>query len=237
MLFVHELHRVMGAHEDEFERAYRDEWMPTLAASDDARLLYFMRHAHGTGRAYNIVTVTAVTDGRAWEELARRVSRGDLRGWARIVDGFRHDVTSKVLVPVEWSPLQEVELGRVPLDGGEHDQSLFMEDTAWPHAGLMEDYLTAARDNYAPSLAEGRHGGRSLLELQAVFTAAWGTSARRREVILWQRVTRPAGITGLVTSEVPPEHKAPGTWMHDALRLRDDWESRLLRTSAWSPLF
>jgi hypothetical protein len=30
--------------------------------------------------------------------------------------------------------------------------------------------------------------------------------------------------------------KAPGTWMHDALEVRDQWVSRLLRTSAWSPL-
>jgi hypothetical protein len=25
--------------------------------------------------------------------------------------------------------------------------------------------------------------------------------------------------------------------MHDALEVRDDWESKLLRTTAWSPLF
>jgi hypothetical protein len=111
-----------------------------------------------------------------------------------------------------------------------------MEDTAWPHAGRMEEYLAAARDNYAPSLAEGRHGGRSLLQLEAVLTPAWGTSARRREVILWQRVTRPGGILGLLTSEIPAEHRAPGTWMHDALNVRDDWESRLLRTANWSPV-
>ena len=31
MLFVHETHRVNGRHEDEFEAAYREGWMPTLA--------------------------------------------------------------------------------------------------------------------------------------------------------------------------------------------------------------
>jgi hypothetical protein len=30
--------------------------------------------------------------------------------------------------------------------------------------------------------------------------------------------------------------KGPGTWMHDALDVRDDWESRLLRSAPWSPL-
>jgi hypothetical protein len=237
MLFVHEIHRLRGSEEDAFETVYRDEWLPMLAQGDDARLLYFMRLAHGSGRAYNLITLTAVTDGRAWEELNRRMQRGDLRSFMQRLDAMRYDVTSKVLLPVEWSPLQELELGSVPSDGGEHDLSLFMEDTAWPHAGMLEEYLEAARDNYAPSLAEGRHGGRSLLELQAVFTNAWGTSARRREVTLWQRVTKPTGITALLTSEIPAEHRAPGTWMHDALRVRDDWESALLRTSSWSPLF
>jgi hypothetical protein len=210
--------------------------MPRLAETGDARLLYFMRLAHGTGRAYNMITLTGITDGAAWERLLARIRTGDLRSWATKVDGMRHDVTSKVLVPVEWSPLQSIDFANVPTGGDEHDATLFMEDTAWPHEGKMDDYLTAARDNYAPSLAEGRHGGRSLLELQAVLTPAWGTSARRREVILWQRVMKPAGITGLVMSEIPAEHRAPGTWMHDALQVRDDWESRLLRTATWSPL-
>lgn len=226
----------MGLHEDDFEQAYREVWMPTLAENDDARLLYFAKHAHGTGRAYNTITITAVTDGAAWERIGTRLRSGDLRSWAAEVDTMRHDVTSKVLVPVEWSPLQEVELANVPSAGDEHDATLFMEDTAWPHAGKLEDYIAAARDNYAPSLAEGRHGGRSLLELEAVFMTAWGAAARRREIILWQRVTKPAGILGLLTSEIPAEHRAPGTWMHDALKVRDDWESRLLRTSTWSPL-
>lgn len=237
MLFVHEIHRVMGQHEEAFEDAFRTEWLPTIAATDDARLLYFMRLAHGTGRAYNFVTLTAVRDGESWERLMNRIHHGDLRAWASRLDTLRWDVTAKLLTPVDWSPLQEIEFDHVPVDGGEHDQTLFMEDTAWPHAGMLEQYLDAARDNYAPSLAQGRHGGRSLLELQAVFTPAWGAAARRREVILWQRVTRPSGILGLLTAEVPAEHRAPGTWMHDALQVRDDWESRLLRTAAWSPLF
>jgi hypothetical protein len=68
-----------------------------------------------------------------------------------------------------------------------------------------------------------------------VFQSAWG-GGRRREVVLWQKVIEPHRITGLLTTEIPAEHRAPGTWMHDALRVRDDWESRLLRTSSWSPL-
>ena len=131
MLFVHEIQRVMGLHEDAFEHAYREVWMPRLAETDDARLLYFAKHAHGTGRAYNIITLTAVTDGQGWERLVTRLRTGDLREWVANVDTMRHDVTSKVLIPVEWSPLQTVDLANVPTGGNEHDPTLFMEDTAW----------------------------------------------------------------------------------------------------------
>ena len=43
-------------------------------------------------------------------------------------------------------------------------------------------------------------------------------------------------MPGLMIMEVPEHLKAPGTWMHDALGLRDQWESRLLRSTRWSPL-
>ncbi|MFN8034420.1 MAG: hypothetical protein U0V73_00580 [Acidimicrobiia bacterium] len=104
LLFLHETHRVRGDREDEFESAYRDRWLPELEATDDARLLYFLHHAHGTGRAYQVVTITAVRDGRSYEALTRRVHRGDLQAWARDVDRLRHRVDGKLLVEVLWSP-------------------------------------------------------------------------------------------------------------------------------------
>ena len=232
MLLLHEVHRVRGAREDEFEKAYREGWLPELAKGDDARLLYFMHLAHGSGRAYTVVTITGVRDGAAYERLARRIQNGELRSWARDVDQHRHVVTGKVLLTVPWAP-QIVELDDVPIEPQDHELTLFMEDTAWPHEGMLEEYLEAARTHYAPSIAEGR--GRGILELLTVFQPAWG-SGPHTEVVLWQRVTDHDRLKNLLLTEVPPEYRAPGTWMHDALRVRDDWESRLLRTTSWSPL-
>ena len=50
-----------------------------------------------------------------------------------------------------------------------------------------------------------------------------------------QRILDPDRLLGLLTTDIPAEMRAPGTWMHDALALRDRWESRLLRTATWSP--
>ena len=97
----------------------------------------------------------------------------------------------------------------------------------------LDTYLEKARTHYAPSLEQ--RSERSLLTLLAVFQAALG-APRRREVILWQRVDFPERLPGLFTRELPAQVKGPGTWMHDALEVRDDWESRLLRSASWSPL-
>ena len=232
MLLLHETHRVRGAHEDEFEAAFRDRWLPELAKGDDARLLYFMHLAHGSGRAYTVTTVTGVRDGAAYDRLIGRVQDGDLRSWARDVDQFRHTVHGKMMMKVPWAPAV-VEFDEVPTEAQSHELTLYMEDTAWPHDGMLEDYLEAARTHYAPSISEGR--GRGILELLSVWQPAWA-SGRRTEVVLWQRIVDHDRLKNLLLTEVPPEYRAPGTWMNDALRVRDDWESRLLRTTAWSPL-
>jgi hypothetical protein len=232
LLLLHELHTVAGRHEDDFETAFREGWMPQVATDSGARLLYYLKLAHGTGRAYHVVTITALRDGGAYERLVQRVQRGDLRAWAADVDRFRHEVEGKVLVPVEWSPMRDVDFASVPTDGRTHESALYMEDSAWPYEAKLDTYLEAARTHYAPSLEQRTE--RSLLTLLAVFQAALG-APRRREVVLWQRVDFPERLPALFTRELPPHVKGPGTWMHDALEVRDDWQSRLLRTAEWSP--
>jgi hypothetical protein len=235
VLFVHEVHDVVGKDEEAFDVALRDGWAAALAETDDARLVWACRQAHGTGPSYRVVTYTAVRSADAWGALAERVADGDLRGVVDGLDRHRHAVTATVLRPVPWSPLQEVDLGGVPAAAGDDRGVLFMEDTAWPHRERLEDYLAQAGHQYAGLLADGAAQGTSLLELVAAFQPVWGTGPWR-QVVLWQRVTSPDRLLAMLRIEVPAEHRAPGTWMHDALELRDQWESRLLRTLPWSPL-
>ena len=233
MLLLHEVHTVAGRQEDEFEAAFRSGYLQSVAADGDARLLYYLKLAHGTGRAYHHTSITAFANGDAYERVARRIQSGDLRAWAGDIDGMRHEVKGKMLLPVEWSPMGDLDLSSVPTDGSEHDPVLYMEDSAWPYEAKLDTYLEKARTHYAPSLEQ--RSERSLLTLLGVFQAALG-APRRREVILWQRVDFPERLPGLFTRELPAHVKGPGTWMHDALEVRDDWESRLLRSATWSPL-
>ena len=236
MILLHELHEVVGAREAEFEAAFRDEGLAALGRGDDARLLYFLHHAHGTGVSYNVVTLTALRDGAAWERLVRRVDSGDLAPFARRLDELRHDVTAKLLVPLPWSPLRDIDLASVPAEPVDHHPSVFLEDTVWPYEGSLEEYVRRSGDHYAVEMAQHAEQGTSILEVLASYRTAFG-SGRRREIVLWQKVVQPKALTPLISREVPAQYKQPGTWMHDALGVRDRWESKLLRSTRWSPWF
>jgi hypothetical protein len=232
-LFLHEVHRVRGMQEEAFEAHYRDGWMSALASGphpDDARLLWYTHQAHGSGPAYHVITITAVADGAAYGRLLQRVATGDLQQWARELDGLQYDSTGKLLLALPWSPLAAVELGSVPTAPGDHELALYMEDTGWPHKPL-DDYTTFWGEVYAPLMERS-----SLLRIEACFQTAHG-AGRRPESILFQKVVSHDGLLRLLETETRPELTQPGSFMHDALQVRDQWESRLLRTSAWSPLY
>jgi len=222
MLFLHELHKVKGERLFDFEDAYRTGWMPQMARGDDARLLWYANQAMGTGASYNVVTITALKDGAAWERLALRVQGGDLQSWMREVDLLRHEVTGKLLLPLSWSPLKEVNLREVPAGGGQHKPTLFMEDTGWPHAPL-DDYINGLREH-------------RILERQGMFQVAHGTH-QRREVVFWQKIINHEALLRLIERPARREDVKPGTYMFDALKYRDQWQSKLLRSSTWSPFY
>lgn len=233
MLFLHETHKIKGRCEDAFEAAIRDGWMKRLAEGDSARLLWYANQAHGSGASYRVVTITGIADG-AWEDLARRIQSGDLQKYMRELDELRHDVEGKLLLPVYWSPLQRVDLATVPTDGRLHELSLFMEDTGWPDVAI-DEYIRFWDEGYYQLMGPSRQGP-PLLDIQACFQVAHGTH-QRREAILWQKISSAETLVQLLANEVPAEHRGANSYMSNALEYRDQWRSRLLRTSAWSPLY
>jgi hypothetical protein len=150
----------------------------------------------------------------------------------RDLDELRHDVDAKLLAPLPWSPLQDVEFDQVPVDGRRHELTLYMEDTMWPYEDRLLEYIDRCGEVYSKSLDRPN----PLLTIEAAFQPVLG-SHLRREVALMQRIHDPEALLKLLQTEIPPELRGQGTWMHDALELRDRWTSRLLRTSSWSPLY
>ena len=236
MLLLHQAHRVHGAEEDAFDDAFRDEYLPALAKSrrEQAALVPASGAREWAGLHGGLHH--GLPRRAAWEELAERVRGGDLAAWSAKVDAMRHSSEAKVIQPVPWSPLQEIDLATVPVDGETHKNSLFMEDTAWPYAGGLQAYLQKAGTLYDHTLSSQKEEGTGMIELEAAFQPVYGTHMTT-EVILWQRVVNTKAVMWMLGHDLPPEASAPGTWLHDALEVRDRWESRLLRSASWSPLY
>ena len=229
MLLLHEVHTVAGRHEDEFEAAFRDGWMPTLGARRrrPPPLLPPARARHRSGVPHASRSPRCAT--------APRTS-----GWRRACSAATSAAgpptstcsatrsRASCCCPSTGHRCRTSTSRPCPPTAASTTPSLYMEDSAWPHEGALDRYLDKARTHYAPSLEQRTE--RSLLTLLGVFQAALG-APRRREVVLWQRVDFPERLPGLFTRELPAHVKGPGTWMHDALEVRDDWESRLLRSA------
>jgi hypothetical protein len=232
VLFVHEVHKVVGKAAGRFEDAYRNGWMPTLAEGSDARLVWYFDLAHGSGLAYRTVTVTAVRDGAAWSRLAERLAAGDLKSWARDLDGLQHESVGRIMTPLDWSPsIGSIE--DIPTEPAEHEPTMYMEDTMWPFPGQVRNYIEAAGTIYQKAL--GAEGSQVQMQIALALQTMPG-AGRSPEVTLMQKLSSLPPLIRLLTSEVPPEVLEPGSWMHEALDLRDQWRSKLLRTAVWSPL-
>jgi hypothetical protein len=235
MLLMIETHRVIGRHASEFERLYRHEWMSELSRTDGARLLWYLNHAMGSGPAYQVVTITALSDGSAWESLGRRMLEGDLTNLVSRLDSYRYEVGGKLAMPVYWSALQAVDFTAVPTDGREHDLSLYMLDTGWPHEPL-DDYIELWDRNYWQYMRQTPED-KKLLDIVGCFQVAHGSGVRP-EAMLMQKIMSFASLGNLLTRHEEYDPTTwPGSYMAKGLELRDQWESKLLRTSTWSPLW
>jgi hypothetical protein len=209
VLLVYEQHQVVGQHEAAFEQAYRKEWAPRLAETADARLLWYFNIAHGAGRSYQIVTLTALSSGKTWESLRSRLKTGDLVSWLEAVRRYRYRVISKVLVPEPDSPLA-VDFASVPGERKEGDPGLYVEEVVRPG----QDGSGQPGDGSFPGF-----------ERFASFTTAFGTGVAHERTSLY-RVQDLGALVDVMTGE--PSRRQP-----DGAR---SVTSRLLRTATWSPL-
>jgi hypothetical protein len=236
MLFFHELHELRAGAHDAFEADIRDGWMPQLAKGDDARLLWYWVHSNASSRPNNVVTVTAVRDYAALGRLNDSMDSGALSGLVADLDRRRIDVTAKVLISTKWSELKEIDFAAVKADPAQrHERTMYVEDVVWPP--ILDDYVEFAGEHWYRPAAAGTGKVRARITMPAFWQAAWGTGVRS-EVYLIQKLLDPPEtfVRNLLSTDYPPEMKAPEHYFVRGLKVRDQWESKVVTTSEWSPL-
>ena len=228
MIYVHEVHEVLGGKMEEFGDAMRTQWQPLLEDGGAARLLWFWELAHGTGPSYQAVSLAAVRDWASWGALvARAAADGRWKEWARRAGTLRREVTAKILLPAPWSPLGEVDLGAAPSERRAGPPALYLHDTGWPFPGKLDEYVAALGSVFYPQTL-----GTKMISVVACFTVAPGTG-RHHEALILQRIEDWERFSALITRGEQGAQR--GGWMEEGLRYRDRWESKLLRCAPWSP--
>ena len=228
MIYLHEVHHVVGGKMDEFGDAIRREWRPLIESDGGARLLWFWHLTHGTGPSYQAVSLTAVRDWATWGTLiAQSAADPRHRAWQRRVWTLRHEVTAKLLLPTTWSPLADADLAAAQPDREVDAPAMYLHDTGWPFAGKLDEYVAALGSVFYPQTRRSR-----MISVVACWTVAPGTG-RHHEVVLLQRIEDWEQFSRLLTRGEQGAQR--GGWMEEGLRYRDRWESKLLRCARWSP--
>jgi len=228
MLFLHETHEVVAGKMAEFEAAVREGWRPLVEERREARLLWFWDHTHGTGPSYQAITMTAVRDWATWGAIVDRMrTDAAFRDWDRRVWGLRREVTRKLMLPTDWSPLRDVDLAATTPVAETDTPAMFLHDTGWPFPGKLEEYAAALGSIFLPQVLQSR-----MIAVEACWTTAPGTG-KHHEVLLLQRILDWDRFAQLITRGETGQQR--GGWMVEGLRFRDRWESKLLRCARWSP--
>ena len=230
MFFVHEIHALDPATAEAFEKSLRDEWVPALASAGDTRLVWSARSMPPAISVPEIVTLTAVTDGSALERLGERVRRGDLRDHTAELGRHRSSHTVRVMAPLEEFNPYTVALDELPLVRTDAPSEMYIHDFVIPRLGMQRTYEVQMRESFI-----------KMLEIEALPMMIWAGletvagGGRTPESLMVTHIKHGRAIADLLAHGNPRVAPEPGTWMSDALKLRDTWISRLVRSLPWSP--
>jgi hypothetical protein len=230
MFYVHETHALDAAVAEQFERTVRDDLVPALATQPGTRLVWCARSMPGTASWPELVTMTAVTDGAALEQLAERYRSGDLRDVSTELDQHRQDRTVRVLAALEEFNPYTVDLDDLPLVRDGAPTEMYIHDWVVPQPGMQRIYEVQMRVAFM-----------AMLEMEALPMKTWGgfeTVAGGGRVplsLMLTHIAHSAAIAGLLSEGNPRVTPEPGSWMREGLKLRDTWVSRLVRSVPWSP--
>ncbi|CUU56653.1 hypothetical protein Ga0074812_108181 [Parafrankia irregularis] len=229
MFFVHEIHSLTPARAPRYESLLRELWGPALAGDDRTRLVWCVRSVPGSHTLPEIVTLTAVADGATLADLGERTRRGDLRAAAVALAAERVGITRRMLAPLRFSRY-EPDLATLLAEPSEASDALYIHDFVLPRTGMQRPYEDAMEQVFLRAL-----------DVEYSDFVMWGgfeTVAGGGDVpenLMITQIQNPAAGTRLLSHGNPRESIRPGSWLHDSLKLRDTWTSRLVRALPWSP--
>ncbi len=230
MRYIHQILRVPLPRRAALEARLRDDWLPAVARGGDARLAWVASAMDLAVRADEVCAITVLRDDAALARFGERVRTGDLASLAAEVAGETTSMEVRLLAPLRYNPFT-FELDAIPAEPVVAPTTSYMHDFVPPVIGQNRGY---------EDLMEARYMALSDQELSnVVLRGAFETVAGggpMPEHFNLSEIRSTDGLIQLLAHEIPKEYKAMGTWMWEALGVRDRWTTRLVRSAAWSPV-
>jgi hypothetical protein len=210
MILVQDIHQVIARREVDFENAYR-ETVPRLDA-DDASFLWFGWAPHGGGEGYEAVTLSLFADSYALDRHQERMRFGDLGEWWASVEAMRYTLHSSAHVLESATPT---------VSESDHEPGLYRLDQLTISVPLQQ-----AREVVGDALCDRQDDG--ILDVMAWWTPLLGDLDRSPITVLNRIRSDDALLQAFADPTTPWEGGIDGDFV-----VRRD--TRLLRTSRWSP--
>ena len=229
MYFAHQVHKVRRRDAAGFESAIRDELMPKVATDAGSRLIWFAWTMDVAVSHLEAITMVAFEDARALAAFSERCRAGDLVDVSSRIDGLRVDVETRIARPLRFNPLK-VDFASVPVDAREHTTQSYMHDFVPPCIGQSRAYEDAMCNIYM-----------AMTDTELLDVVLWAglepVAGPVPEQMNFSRIQTTDAVVKLIAQEFPRDIKKLGSWMFDALKVRDHWTTRLVRCASWSPLY
>jgi hypothetical protein len=229
MFVLHQVHHLAPESMTSFEAVSRDELLPAVASDPDSRLIWYASATDVETRGREAITMIACQSAVGLERLGERFRTGDLAAVGGKLAGVRRSVETRVLKPLRQNPLQ-VDFDAVPVAGTSHTTVSYMHDFVPPRIGQRRAYEDAMVKIY------GAMSDTELLDV-ALWAGLEPIAGPIPEQVNISRIQNTQVLINLLLNDIPRDNKKLGTWMHEALKLRDRWTTRLVRCASWSPLY
>jgi hypothetical protein len=155
---------------------------------------------------------------------------GDLASLASTQSLLRTGVATRILKPLDYDP-SGLKLSDIPTEACDRASVAYMHDFVPPVIGQNRAYCDMMRERYM-ALSETELSG---VVLRMSWETVWG-GGPVPEMFNLSEIRSPEALLQLVGKEIPLEYRQMGTWMWEALAVRDRWTTRLVRSAPWSPI-
>jgi len=224
---LHQVHK-LGAHSpDDFEGLWRDQMMGAFVQHSGIRLLWYAKLTDPALRGEEAITMIGLRDVDSLARFCAASEMEDLASQFAEVQSCRSAVETRLLKPLRHNNLQP-DFDAIPTNVEQHETFNYMHDFVPPRIGQRRAYEDAMVRIY---------GGESFTSAVALWAGMETVAGPIPEEINISRIQSPEVLLSVLTNDAPRESRRPGTWLYDALALRDRWTTRLVRCTNWSPTY